>query len=181
MFKTINVFDGRFKVNECGVVFNSVERTYIRHHIGKNNGYAYVDLYYKGKKKRFTVHRLVATAFCDNPMNLPVVMHLDSNRTNNLYTNLKWGSYRENNIQAIREGHMKVPIPDNRKYYEIYNDKDSVVVYGIKEAQKLLSMTESCIRNYIFRNTNIPNGKYKAYKIKKIDVQRSSPDGRVEP
>ena len=41
-------------------------------------------------KKTFYVHRLVATAFLDNPKKLQVVNHKDENKENNNVKNLEW-------------------------------------------------------------------------------------------
>lgn len=46
--------------------------------------------------KTFKVHRLVATAFVPNPDNLPYVLHVDGDRENNHYTNLKWSATQSN-------------------------------------------------------------------------------------
>ena len=34
--------------------------------------------------------------FVDNPHNYDEIMHMDENNKNNHYTNLKWGTHREN-------------------------------------------------------------------------------------
>jgi hypothetical protein len=47
--------------------------------------------------KPWTVHRLVLTAFVPNPLGKPNVDHIDNNRSNNIVTNLRWATYRENN------------------------------------------------------------------------------------
>lgn len=46
--------------------------------------------------KNFKVHRLVAEAFVPNPDNLPHVIHIDGNRTNNHFSNLKWSATQSN-------------------------------------------------------------------------------------
>ena len=67
-------------------------------------GYLSIDLFVNGKKWKCKVHRLVAITFIPNPNNLPIVMHLDNNIYNNHYKNLKWGTYKENTQQMMREG-----------------------------------------------------------------------------
>lgn len=49
----------------------------------------------------------MATLYIPNPNNLPVVMHLDNNPKNNRVSNLKWGTYKENTRQMMREGRNK--------------------------------------------------------------------------
>lgn len=66
-------------------------------------GYLHVNL--NGPIKR--LNRLVAKTYLPNPHNLPVVMHLDNNKLNNSITNLKWGTYKENSQQMMREGRNK--------------------------------------------------------------------------
>lgn len=46
-------------------------------------GYLQVGLHKGGKTKRLTVHRLVAEAFLQNPLNLPELNHKDEDKTDN--------------------------------------------------------------------------------------------------
>lgn len=60
------------------------------------NGYLQVYLYKDGKRKFCKIHRLVASAFLDNPDNLPQVNHKDENKTNNNVENLEWCTSKYN-------------------------------------------------------------------------------------
>ena len=55
-----------------------------------SNGYMNVELRMNNKKRRTSVHRLVAEAFIDNPLNLPQINHKDENKANNHVSNLEW-------------------------------------------------------------------------------------------
>lgn len=64
----------------------------------KNNaGYFCIGLSIGNKKKKFTIHRLVAESFLPNPHNYPQINHKDENKENNELTNLEWctGSYND--------------------------------------------------------------------------------------
>jgi hypothetical protein len=57
-----------------------------------NSGYQSVKL--DGKTQ--LVHRLVAERFIENPLNLPVVDHVNHDKLNNSIKNLRWVSTSEN-------------------------------------------------------------------------------------
>lgn len=90
-------YNSRYLINEDGEILNSETGKYL---IGNYNetGYHYYRLSKDGKKKMFFAHRLVAEAFLPNENNLPVVNHIDGNKTNNNVNNLEWASYSENTI-----------------------------------------------------------------------------------
>ena len=70
------------------------------------NGYYFVCLFKDGKGKQFYVHRLVAAAFVDNPENKPEVDHIDNDKENNNYWNLRWVTHRENQNNPITRARM---------------------------------------------------------------------------
>lgn len=72
-----------------------------------NSGYVCVSLHYKGKKRNYTVHRLVAETFIPNIDNKPQVGHFDCIKTNNKIENLYWCTQSENNLNPITLKKMK--------------------------------------------------------------------------
>ena len=45
--------------------------------------------------RRYKIHRLIAQTFHENPEEKPTVDHLDRNRTNNNFWNLRWATMKE--------------------------------------------------------------------------------------
>ena len=71
-----------------------------------SNGYWEVNL---GGKfgERWTVHRLVAYLWCDNPNGYDTVDHLDGNKNNNSAENLEWVTREENIKRGFKNGLMR--------------------------------------------------------------------------
>jgi len=67
-----------------------------------NRGYLTVGFWLNGKKKRLSIHRLVAQAFLPNPDNLPEVNHINGCKTDNSLKNLEWASGRNNVLHAYQ-------------------------------------------------------------------------------
>lgn len=67
-------------------------------------GYVILNTWCNYQEKTYSLHRLVATLFVPNPLNLPEVNHEDGNKLNNNYTNLKWVTRPENVSHAYATG-----------------------------------------------------------------------------
>ena len=170
MWKNIEGFENIYLINEYGTI-KSLKTGNIMKPYLTNKGYNAIDLSKDGKKYKFLIHRLVALNFVPNPDNYPIVLHLDNDKLNCHYTNLKWGTYSENNSQAIRDGLNSVPRPDNRKHYMVYNDSTSIVLHDVNGIIENGNYgTESIMRNVIFRNEELKGGKFKGCHIKQIDI-----------
>ena len=66
------------------------------------DGYLRLGLYENNKKKKLFLHRVLATAFIDNPEGKPQVNHIDENKLNNDLSNLEWCTARENLVHGTR-------------------------------------------------------------------------------
>ena len=110
IWKDIKGYEGIYQVSNKGNV-RSLDRTVItkenkvRSLKGKllkpatiTHGYLGVNLC----NKSYRVHRLVAEAFIPNPNNLPIINHLDEDKTNNCVDNLQWCTSQENNTYGTR-------------------------------------------------------------------------------
>jgi NUMOD4 motif/HNH endonuclease/AP2 domain len=106
-WRDIPGYEGVFQVSTHGRVkslerrvknrysFWTVPEKIIKHQLNYK-GYPVVSFGNGKKKKTFSVHRLVATAFVINESGLTQVNHIDADKQNNYFENLEWCSTREN-------------------------------------------------------------------------------------
>lgn len=81
-----------YRISSTGLVY-SVRRDIILKPDKNSKGYLRVVL---DNKRRKFIHRLVATYFVPNPLNLPEVNHKDGNKLNNNMDNLEWMTGEDN-------------------------------------------------------------------------------------
>lgn len=95
-----------YEITSTGKVFNLKTGKELKGYV-LNSGYQMVTLFINKQKKNYQVHRLMAMAFLDNPKKLPVVNHIDGNKSNNNLSNLEWVSYSQNSKHAQDKGLIK--------------------------------------------------------------------------
>lgn len=114
-------YEGRLQVTKCGMV-RSVDR-YVNNwpkgkrllkgkvlKCSKNKaGYKSVDTRRRGKKGLsgggfVLLHRIIASTFLENKEGLPVVNHIDGDKTNNKVENLEWCTVEYNHRHAWESG-----------------------------------------------------------------------------
>lgn len=90
---------GRVRTKEYKDSINRIRKSKIMSTFVEDGGYEHICLYnhIAKKYKHFFVHRLVAKAFIQNPMDLPLVNHKDCNKKNNCSSNLEWCDWSYNN------------------------------------------------------------------------------------
>ena len=78
-----------YLIYEDGKVFSKKRKIFLKS-LDNGDGYLIVPLCKDGKKKAFTIHRLIALHYIPNPHNYKCVDHKDRNRQNNSLDNLRW-------------------------------------------------------------------------------------------
>ena len=111
-WKEIEGTNGKYIVSNDGKVATLRKRKKLLTLTKQKTGYLYAMIEINGKQVNKRVNRLVASAFVNNPDNLPVVNHLDGCKTNNRAENLQWVSYKSNTKHAWDKGLAKTRIPD---------------------------------------------------------------------
>jgi len=91
------IMDGypNYIITNNGKVYNSKRNKYLVPAKGEN-GYMYIGMSDRKKRMSFSVHRLVALLFIDNPNNYLEVNHKDFDKANNHVDNLEWITRSDN-------------------------------------------------------------------------------------
>lgn len=94
---------GLYQVSSDGQVYSSRVDTRLATRLD-TKGYPICTVYLSGTSRTYRVHRLVASAFVENPDNKPYVNHIDGNRVNNHHLNLEWCTASENTRHMYKIG-----------------------------------------------------------------------------
>lgn len=164
MNKKIVVYQGKetnYEVSDDGRVFNrktgrELKGTY------KTNEYHMVQLSIDGKPKGFLVHRLVAEAFCEKPDGCDIVDHIDRDKYNNHYTNLRWVNIFQNALNVAPKetksnGEYLKEIPEIGEEWQPVKGAEG---YYISRDGRLLNIDTHTLRK------NSDRHGYKRYSIR---------------
>jgi hypothetical protein len=136
---------GRFK-NSKGIIMENY-----KYHT--RNGYIIVGL----NKNQYSLHRLIAFTFLENPENKPVVNHIDGNKINNAVSNLEWCTVAENNKHAIDIGLRKCSRKigqytiDNKLVKEFNYISEAMNETGIKTIKHVLYGKQKIAGGFIWK------------------------------
>jgi len=97
-WRKINGFN--YYVSSDGEIRN-YNGIHLKQHI--QNGYKRLTLIKNGKQHKLYVHRIIAEAFIENPLNKPFIDHINRIKTDNRIENLRWCSCSENNLNKGKE------------------------------------------------------------------------------
>jgi hypothetical protein len=121
-----------------------------------HNGYRGITLTNPSGTKHFLIHRLVASAFIDNPNNHLEVDHINKKPDDNRVDNLRWvddfqQAANRGHFKNNTSGHKNITLED--KYFRVV-----IVKNKIMECRKRFSTLEEAIecRNNEYTRLNIP-------------------------
>tara|TARA_R110002073_G_C9062671_1_gene545086 strand:+ start:96 stop:542 length:447 start_codon:yes stop_codon:yes gene_type:complete len=147
----MNFWENDYRVEEDGAVYNIKSGRKLKALLNKK-GYYQISLFIEGKSKMMFVHRLVALTYIPNEDNLRDVDHIDRNKLNNHFINLRWLSHVENmqNTDLGKSGERNIHIRKNNRYeihfqrnrlnYWKYPPKTSTLEEVVKQRDLMLSM-----------------------------------------
>ena len=94
--KQIQGFEDYF-VDEAGNIYSKKSGVLrLRKPWKSHGGYLYIELCKSGVKYRKGVHQIVAETYCEGWFEGAVVNHKDTNKENNIASNLEWVTQKEN-------------------------------------------------------------------------------------
>lgn len=142
----VNGTDGWYMISNHGRIWSYKRGRLVGAQSG--NGYYYADI----NRKTYCVHRLVAEHFIPNPDNLPEVDHIDTNITNNVWTNLRWVDRGGNQRNPITIEKFKTS--NKRKGNLAHLAKQKMVIRYTEEGETIYSsITEAANSTNICRSS----------------------------
>lgn len=147
MWKDIPNYEGIYQASDLGEIKSlarsikysngtiiNVKEKLLKGRIGSRNNckYYYVILCNDNVRKQFSVHRIIATLFCDKKEGCDIVNHIDNDGLNNNAKNLEWTTVVGNNAHRHIQGRSKGAKGMNNGRAKLH-DKDVV------EIRKMLS------------------------------------------
>jgi|SRR6478736_95403 len=163
-WKDISGFEGAYQISNYGRVKSLERRVYTkkgdhshlrRERIMKSSpsprGYLIVTFHNNGIPNWFSVHRLTAIYWVENPLNLPIVNHDDTDKLNNFYLNLIWCTSEQNSHHAIKNGRLgKLKFLNERKVIDILQNYPNTTIPELAKKHKVSSGT---VRDVVVGNT----------------------------
>lgn len=143
--------NGNYEVSNLGNVKSLIDTNNIR--ILKQGtdryGYKTVVLRINGGSKTFRVHRLVANAFIKHIDGKNYVDHIDTNKSNNYYKNLRWVTKAENAMNPISY-ERSILHSNGKTVFQYSKDGKFIRSYtSIKGAARAIGVDKVCISKVI--------------------------------
>ena len=149
-------YEGIYEISNMGRVkrsgfrrskFGKVKEGLVQPYINRD-GYQIVGLIDRnGKRKTHLIHQLVAKHFIDNPSNHKIVDHINTNRIDNKYFNLRWTTQQENMNNDKTKENLSRPVIVLDRNGGIISDK-----LGVEETAKYIGIGKGTLTNLLKSN-----------------------------
>lgn len=180
IWKDIKGYEGLYRISNLGKVKSLSRITpgaisrylptkILKTRIG-NRGYVEIQLSLNGVRTHYSIHQLVARAFIPNPENKPYIDHINGDRTDNRYNNLRWVTHKENMNNPITRARItERQLGEKSHWWNVYGEKHpkskkvmcintSVIYESITEAGRKTGVNRSGI-NMVCRGERKYAGK----------------------
>jgi len=137
-FKIIQNYE-TYKISNCGRVIDIRTGNEIKPYYN-HNGYLCINLRNPEGQKVKSIHRLVGIHFLEKTDGKDEIDHIDRNKKNNHYTNLRWA---DDYLQAQNKENIK-PTRTNERFISLEYKKNSLIplrykIQIIRNKKRLLS------------------------------------------
>lgn len=161
-------------ISNYGRLWSSISNDFIYGTPTGKCGHIDVSLQCNGYRAHKYIHRMVAEAFIPNPLNLPMVRHLDDDPSNNFVENLAWGTQTDNMRDCINNGNFVYLSNENR---ELAMQKrrtpvrainietgEEIIFISQQEAARYLDLNQSDISNVLLNKRRRTKGWFFMYE-----------------
>jgi hypothetical protein len=152
IWKDIEGYEGLYKISTFGRIKN--KKNEMSEGWFVNGKYKKVRLYKDRQRKDFYVHRLVALAFIDNPLNKSDVNHIDSNPENNMVSNLEWCTHQENMAHASRNNRI------NKEGTKVQHKSTGKIFDSITDAANFANIKQNTLTYQLLRGSSVCEFQY---------------------
>lgn len=134
-------------------------------------GYRIFNLSKEGKNCTKTLHRLIATTFIQNPLNLPEVNHINGNKLDNRVENLEWCTRSQNMKHAFDNKLNTSNFTSIRLFGKDNPNSKKIICIGLDSIEKEYNSITDASKNENVSITSIANNlkgtsKYCGNKLK---------------